>query len=61
MLSGESKRATINSEGVSSFDSHICVPRAYDLIPSILHMVNNSRYFIFMGITKMYGDLTQHY
>lgn len=60
MLSGESKRATIDSEGILRFDGHICVSRVGDLIRSILREAHNSRYSIHPGTAKIYRDLRQH-
>lgn len=53
MLSNESKRATIDSEGVLRFNSHISVSRVDDLIQSIFHEAHNSRYFVHTGTAKM--------
>lgn len=61
MLSGESKRATIDSEGVLRFDRSNYVLRVDGLIQLILDEAHNSRYSIHPSITKMYRDLGQHY
>lgn len=54
MLSGESERFTIDSEGVLRFDDGISVIQINDLILFILYEHNSSRYSILPGIEMIY-------
>ncbi|XP_069145983.1 uncharacterized protein [Solanum lycopersicum] len=60
-LKEEAKAEILDSEGVLTIKSHICVPRTGDLTRLIMEEAHSLRYFIHPGATKMYRDLKQHY
>ena len=61
VLRGEAKEAQIDEEGVLRIKGRVCVPRADDLIHTILIEAHSSRYSTHPGATKMYRDLKQHF
>ena len=61
VLQGEAKQSQIDEEGVLRIKGRVCVPRADDLINTVLTEAHSSRYSIHPGATKMYRDLKQHF
>ena len=60
VLEGDAKAAILDSEGVLTIKSHICVPRTGDLTRLIMEEAHSLRYFIHPGATKIYHYLKQH-
>ena len=61
VLRGEAKEAKIDEEGVLRIKGRVCVPRANELIHTILTEAHSSRFSIHPCATKMYRDLKQHF
>ena len=61
VLAGDGDQATLDPDGVLRFAGRICVSIVRDLIRLIPSYAYKSRYFIHLGIAKMYRDLRQHY
>lgn len=60
-LSGESKRATMDSRGFLRFNGCICVSWVGYLIQSILCETHSSRYSMQLDTNSIYRDLRQLY
>ena len=58
---GQTKRATIDSDGVLWHDGRLCVPDVGNLRQTIMEEAHSSRYSIHPGATKMYQDLKKHF
>ncbi|XP_070030925.1 uncharacterized protein [Nicotiana tomentosiformis] len=55
------KKVTIGDDGVLRLQGWICVPKVDGLRELILEEAHSSWYSIYLGATKMYHDLKQHY
>ena len=60
VLSGEAKKAFLDSDGILRIGGRICVPKMGYLIRLILEEAHCSRYSTHTWAEKMYHDLSQH-
>ena len=58
---GKAQEITLDADGLLIFKGRICVPRVDDLIEKLLAESHSSRYFIHLGVTKMYRDMKRIY
>ncbi|XP_070054466.1 uncharacterized protein [Nicotiana tomentosiformis] len=58
---GGAKDVVIGDDGVMRLQGRICVLNVDGLRYLILEDAHSSRYSIYLGVTKMYHDLKQHY
>ena len=58
---GKAQETTLDAEGILSYKGRSFVPRVDDLIQKLLIESYGSRYFIHLGVTKMYRDLKHIY
>ena len=58
---GKFQENTLDEDGLLNHKGRICVPRVDDLIPRLFVKSHVSRYYIHLGVTKMYRALKRIY
>lgn len=61
VLSKLNESFSLEEDGVLRYQGIFCVPNIDNMRTNIIAQANGSRYFIHLGSTKMYHDLTEMY